>query len=390
MEDSIPVVTCDNNEDNSSNKTDHNTSSENKNGTDDINIVNLNDESFSEQITVLANSSTIPLTMKQNSKKCDTICVKDLLKNDLYSCDMLWCLFIAAAKSYRFSSILRPFPAMYQEGEEKNMFGLKSAIASIPKLSIVASSWSELGSENQELLSWLFGAVHFKLKLKEKESFKMVKDLTGQITKTPEPSYVFEVVYSQEAEAKFENLRNERDCFYAYHGSRLDNFFSIINNGLNTHMNKVAVFGEGTYLSSELSVSLLYSPAAEVTKTSMLGARLGCVAVCQMIDDPSVKCQVKDGTSANIRNRAQASKETDAVPEKYYVVQRNDILRVKYLLVYKEESSQAGSHTGTPSWLWEHKFLVLMLAYIVLLVAIGVSNNRPAMLYLRRLWKGRP
>ena len=55
------------------------------------------------------------------------------------------------------------------------------------------------------------------------------------------------------------------------------------------------MFGEGTYLSSELSVSLLYSQSGEAWSKSCLGAKLACVAVCEMIDGPSVKCQVKEG-----------------------------------------------------------------------------------------------
>ena len=58
---------------------------------------------------------------------------------------------------------------------------------------------------------------------------------------------------------------------------------------------QVAVFGEGTYLSSELSVSLMYSQAAEACKHSLIGSKLSCVAMCEMIDDPSVKCQIKEG-----------------------------------------------------------------------------------------------
>jgi poly[ADP-ribose] polymerase 16 len=56
----------------------------------------------------------------------------------------------------------------------------------------------------------------------------------------------------------------------------------------------VGVFGEGTYLSSELSVSLHYSPMGRSWERSNLGDKLSCVAVCEMIDDPSVKCQVKN------------------------------------------------------------------------------------------------
>lgn len=58
---------------------------------------------------------------------------------------------------------------------------------------------------------------------------------------------------------------------------------------------QVSAFGEGTYLSSELSLCLMYSQAGEGWKHSQLGTKLSCVAVCQMIDDPSVKCQIKEG-----------------------------------------------------------------------------------------------
>lgn len=53
------------------------------------------------------------------------------------------------------------------------------------------------------------------------------------------------------------------------------------------------MFGEGTYLSSELSVSMIYSPTGVAWDHSELGNRLSCVAVCEMIDDSAVKCQDK-------------------------------------------------------------------------------------------------
>jgi poly[ADP-ribose] polymerase 16 len=53
-----------------------------------------------------------------------------------------------------------------------------------------------------------------------------------------------------------------------------------------------AVFGEGTYLSSELSVSLHYSPTGTGWDKSIIGPQLSCVAVCEVIDDSSVKCKV--------------------------------------------------------------------------------------------------
>jgi poly[ADP-ribose] polymerase 16 len=58
---------------------------------------------------------------------------------------------------------------------------------------------------------------------------------------------------------------------------------------------QISVFGEGTYLSSELSLSLHYSPVGLGWDQSLLGKMISCVALCEMIDDPAVKCQAKTG-----------------------------------------------------------------------------------------------
>lgn len=54
-----------------------------------------------------------------------------------------------------------------------------------------------------------------------------------------------------------------------------------------------SVFGEGTYLTSDLSLAVLYSPHSSGWSESLLGPLLSCVALCEVIDHPDVKCQVK-------------------------------------------------------------------------------------------------
>ena len=56
---------------------------------------------------------------------------------------------------------------------------------------------------------------------------------------------------------------------------------------------QTSLFGEGTYLTSDLSLALLYSPHGLGWQRSALGSVLSCVAVCEIIDHPDVKCQVK-------------------------------------------------------------------------------------------------
>lgn len=149
----------------------------------------------------------------------------------------------------------------------------------------------------------------------------------------PVPDFLFELEYSDQMNARFQKTRAGREVFYAFHGSRLENFHSIIHNGLHCHLNKVnagnsvlvlcgtpwshphrlvsglifpppvqnSVFGEGTYLTSDLSMALLYSPHSSGWQESLLGPLLSCVALCEVIDHPDVKCQVKKkGAAASL------------------------------------------------------------------------------------------
>ena len=96
------------------------------------------------------------------------------------------------------------------------------------------------------------------------------------------------------------------------------------------------MFGEGTYLSSDLNVSIPYSKFGEGWKGSLLGDKLSCIAVCEIIDHPDVKRSVQ-GPGKRERSRAENS-ECGDVPEKYYVVTNNQLVRVKYIMVYASHS----------------------------------------------------
>jgi len=63
--------------------------------------------------------------------------------------------------------------------------------------------------------------------------------LTGQSVQVPPPQHVFSVNYSPSANERFNELRGNRTLLLAYHGSRLENFHSILHYGLQGHMNKV-------------------------------------------------------------------------------------------------------------------------------------------------------
>lgn len=69
--------------------------------------------------------------------------------------------------------------------------------------------------------------------------FEDVKKLTKECGNSTKPNYIFEVVPNEITYANFEEKRQGRELLYAYHGSRFENFHSILHNGLISHMNKV-------------------------------------------------------------------------------------------------------------------------------------------------------
>jgi hypothetical protein len=156
----------------------------------------------------------------------------------------------------------------------------------------------------------------------------------------------------------------EFGSFFAYHGSKLENFHSIIHRGLVSALNKRSAYGFGTYLSSHLIVSKSYAELAKGWKYSKLGtfrlsnycpqkdnlgidkvavpAYLGnihtpangnlqsdsmmniavqCVAVVEVVDDPSIK-KVDVGIVGNSAR-------------KYLVVNRDELMQLYCLILFQ-------------------------------------------------------
>ena len=85
-----------------------------------------------------------------------------------------------------------------------------------------------------------------------------------------------------------------------------------------------------------------YSSYGPGWNNSTIGEKLSCVAVCEILDHPDVKCTVKSKTNDDRLNRSRArarNSEGGDVPERYYVVTNNQVVRVKYVLVYAEKKA---------------------------------------------------
>jgi len=319
--------------------------------------------------------------------------VRKRIEDDLLVSDLLWSLLIAAMSSYRHDSVLKPFPPMYRKSSHQhnmnsshdtphktcNYDELKHVASTMPSLKSVVRHRPD--KHVIDLLHWTLNTKHFTLQSCHLDKFREIERLTGQCLRVQCPDFIFQLDYSLTLNDRFERLRSGRNLMYAYHGSRVENFHSILHYGLNGRMSKNAVFGEGTYLSSELSVSLAYSPLGQGWVKSSLGSQLGCVAVCEIIDDPSVKCTIQQDKSeestGSSRSRVEGSMGGD-VPEKYYVVRNDEMIRVVYILVYTTARQAQRSNkriSKSVQWIREHVLLLVVSLYVLLLLLLGLYKS---------------
>lgn len=331
------------------------------------------------------------LNSRISTRENKLITLRTLLEDDLPSADLKWSLFVAACQSYRYDSCLKPFPPYFINGDTKDIDGLREVVDKVPSFPLLLRYMKDPDAYNitspiiVDLITWVL--LHFKdhcLKTIPKSQFINILSQVHCETPVPPPNFIFQLCCTQQSihESRWMELQTGRRTLFGFHGSRLENFHSILHHGLQQHLTKNALFGRGIYLSSELSVSLPYSPMGYGWGRSVLGDQMSCVALCEMIDHPDVKCQ----NEAADKNRALNSDSIGGeVPKKYYVVVNSDLVRVRYLLIYSRPShGKSRERSGSLlQWLGSHKLLTFIIGYVVLLASVGLSNNH----YVQRYYK---
>jgi len=300
-----------------------------------------------------------------------------LLDQDMLACDVQMSLFIAAATSYRQDTSLRPFPPMFYnpDSQERDVAGLVEMIRNLPSLATIRNRL-ELGLEMEQkqlrLVVWVLTGSSSRLKLRSLDRHETAEVVSR--SKGSPPSHVLEVS-TQSTDRWLSDVRDKETC-WAYHGSRFDNFYSILNYGLQQHRNKVSLFGEGIYLSEELGVCMTYSTRGLAWDRSCLGPSISAVALAQVVTNhPGVK---------RTTEQVEGS-EGGTVPDKYIVVRNNELLHIRYLMIYKHSSVVNNlRRSWVGNFVTENRMILLLVAYAAMLALIGMSNSQWFRRWLRR------
>ncbi|XP_076294533.1 protein mono-ADP-ribosyltransferase PARP16 [Lasioglossum baleicum] len=306
--------------------------------------------------------------------------LKYLLENDLKGADLKWSLFVAACNTYRYNTCLKPFPPMYMKKKCKDIDALRRAIELIPPLTVILKALQEPDVYERhgttiDLLYWVL--IHLRdpyIKSISKDHYKAILKKVPSEISLAAPNLIFQVAKSRQSasEEKWKSIAQDCRTFYAYHGSRLENFHSIIHYGLQQSMCKRSLFGEGIYLSSELGVSLPYSRVGYGWGGSILGSEMSCIALCELVNHVDVRSSDTELVAETMARYSLGGR----VPNKYYLVTNSELVRVRYLLVYSQEvhTTRSINNRGLLAWFKQHTFLTCVLGYVVLLTSVGLTQ----------------
>ncbi|KYQ49075.1 Poly [ADP-ribose] polymerase 16 [Trachymyrmex zeteki] len=318
--------------------------------------------------------------------------LKHLLEKDPRAADLKWSLFVAASNTYRYDSCLKPFPPMYIKNECKDIEALRRAIESVPPLPVICKELGETDvyqnyGEIIELLYWVLLRLRDPyIKSVQKECYTTYNSILRKVpleVPVAAPNLIFQIASAKQStsEEKWKSSAKGHSTFYAYHGSRLENFHSIVHYGLQQNMCKRSEFGKGIYFSSELGVSLPYSPVGYGWGGSLLGSEISCIALCELINHPDIK----RGDSRDNAQNTLSDSVGGRIPDKYFVVTNSDLVRIRYLLVYTQDlhTTSTTDSTGLLAWFKQHKLLTFVLGYVVLLASVGLTQNKQVEKYYR-------
>lgn len=152
----------------------------------------------------------------------------------------------------------------------------------------MAGTITQLRDSALDIIHWILTKSKFEVKTVPKGRHDEVLSLAKCSKQQQPPNQIFKISYnnSSGAERKYQLLSQGMPKKFAYHGTKFYNVYTILNYGLQQHLNKTGLFGEGLYFAFELQISALFSPSVLSWNKSKIGNLMSCVALCEYIDDP--------------------------------------------------------------------------------------------------------
>eukprot|EP00670_Eutreptiella_braarudii_P011494 CAMPEP_0174319472 /NCGR_PEP_ID=MMETSP0810-20121108/8890_1 /TAXON_ID=73025 ORGANISM="Eutreptiella gymnastica-like, Strain CCMP1594" /NCGR_SAMPLE_ID=MMETSP0810 /ASSEMBLY_ACC=CAM_ASM_000659 /LENGTH=180 /DNA_ID=CAMNT_0015430031 /DNA_START=167 /DNA_END=709 /DNA_ORIENTATION=+ len=147
-----------------------------------------------------------------------------------------------------------------------------------------------------------------------------------------------------EKERAFKQLKQEhRGTFYAFHGSGLGNWHSILRLGLKNFsgtekQSHGAVYGPGIYMAVDGATALFYAGYGHVGtgwQHSQFGASVKCSALCEIVNYGP-----EDGKHCTGQLHRPKCKHSTSSP--HYRVEMEELVVTRYLFIYANKINNTG------------------------------------------------
>lgn len=190
----------------------------------------------------------------------------------------------AAINSQRYGDILTPYPVC--NGVNLDINKLRQLAQEIPPVKEIIKLTTQVPPRVSYLLNWIINSNR-----------SVIKRIAKPIPFMASAHQFIFIQSTQKHAATFQELKKTRRSLWAFHGSRPENWHSIIRNGLvNASGTKLqttgAVYGPGIYLSPYASVSYKYSfmtgdrnPRTITEEDGIPHNGFACIAICEVINE---------------------------------------------------------------------------------------------------------
>ncbi|KAL6047956.1 Poly [ADP-ribose] polymerase 6 [Balamuthia mandrillaris] len=259
---------------------------------------------------------SIPMTF------CPSSISNDILNNpDVV--DLYISMIVAAATSHRKGDIFDPFPPFYESHGTKQYDEVVRVLDMVPS---VDDMKKRCGSE-KELITYLSsidnnGAIYrllsWILSVNRSAMLLLPPNLQLEAMRTKH-QYMLTAETNPTKTATFKAWRKQYGSYFAFHGSGIENWHSILRKGLlNCSGTKLQTtgqaYGPGVYLAPDSATSMGYARTGRAWSKSRFGdsSSLTCMAIAEVVKHPDVP----------------------HTPNPYYVVRNADCVATRFFLFY--------------------------------------------------------
>jgi poly [ADP-ribose] polymerase 6/8 len=228
--------------------------------------------------------------------------------------DLLVCMAKAAAQSTRCNDIFDPYPTVFDPDNPKKAilspnskdFNLvKDILSRLPSIRemIQAKDCVDMKTRLDRGHKHAYPLLQWIISSNRSHIVKLPKNKHLQSMNTP---YQYVLLSAPpEKEDKFQNLKSQHGSVFAFHGSRVENWHSILRYGLkNASGTKLqlngAAYGAGIYMSPHSATSFGYSRFCGGGSSSrkqddrfLDSQNFFCIALCEVVNHSSIR---KSGT----------------------------------------------------------------------------------------------